>query len=147
MREKVLDHADASRIGLCWNCEYARHVEAKESSVYFLCERSLTDPTFPKYPRLPVLRCWGYFQGAEHHETISAPTAPATTEKKCPCCGRPFTCYQQEGCWCANVRLAAVALDVLRVRLRGLSMRGLPNERSSKVKGFNGKGRANARPQ
>src|SRR5579864_1510077 len=51
---------DASHIGLCLDCKYARQIEAKETSLYFLCERSLTDPTFPKYPRLPVRRCPGY---------------------------------------------------------------------------------------
>jgi len=64
---KLAINADISHIGLCLNCQYARHVEAKESTVYFLCERSLTDPAFPKYPPLPVLRCAGYvrFQDAE----------------------------------------------------------------------------------
>jgi len=62
---KLAINADTSHTGLCSNCEYARHVEAKEGAAYFLCERSLTDLTFPKYPRLPVLRCSGYvkFQG------------------------------------------------------------------------------------
>ena len=115
---KLAINADTSHIGLCLNCEYANHVEPKESSVYFSCPRSLTDPTFPKYPRLPVLRCSGYVKlhGAEHHETASAPTAPATTEKKCACCGKSFTCHEQEGCWCANVRLTSAALDALRAR-------------------------------
>lgn len=104
-------------VGLCLSCKYARHVEAKETTVYFLCERSLTDPTFPKYPRLPILRCSGYLksQAAEHGEAVSVPAAPATT-KKCPCCGKPFTCHQQEGCWCANVRLTSAALDASRAR-------------------------------
>ncbi len=104
---KLAINADTSHIGLCLNCEYARHVEAKESSVYFLCERSLTDPTFPKYPRLPVLRCSGF---------VKFPTALATKEKKCPCCGKVFTCHEQEGCWCANVRLTSATLDALRAR-------------------------------
>jgi cysteine-rich CWC protein len=115
---KLAIKADMSQTGLCFNCEYARHVESKETTVYFLCERSLTDPTFPKYPRLPVLRCSGYvkFQDPEYHEGVSLPTAPATTEKKCPRCGTLFTCYQQEECWCANVRLSSPALDALRAR-------------------------------
>jgi len=25
-----------------------------------MCERSLSDPSFPRYPRLPVLECRGY---------------------------------------------------------------------------------------
>ncbi len=115
---KLAINADISQVGLCFNCENARHVEAKESSSSFLCERSLTDPTFPKYPRLPVLRCSGYakFQASKDHEGVSVPTAPATIEKTCPCCERPFTCHQQEGCWCANVRLTSAALNGLRAR-------------------------------
>ena len=28
--------------------------------MFILCELSVTDPRFPKYPRLPVLSCEGY---------------------------------------------------------------------------------------
>lgn len=28
--------------------------------MFYLCERSLTDPRYPKYPPLPVLSCPGY---------------------------------------------------------------------------------------
>ena len=31
-----------------------------ERSTFYLCERSLTDPEYRKYPPLPVLRCPGY---------------------------------------------------------------------------------------
>ena len=58
--DKVATDAGASRIGLCFDCEYAKRVEAKQSTVYFLCRRSLTDPAFPKYPTLPVRSCSGY---------------------------------------------------------------------------------------
>jgi hypothetical protein len=29
-------------------------------SVFYLCQLSKVDPSFPKYPRLPVLACAGY---------------------------------------------------------------------------------------
>ena len=60
--------ADISHVGLCLDCKYSKHVEAKEDTVYFLCHRFFTDPTFPKYPRLPVLLCSGYvkLQHPEH---------------------------------------------------------------------------------
>ena len=51
---------DASRVGLCVNCLYGRAVAGKNEATYYLCERSFTDSSFPKYPRLPVLRCSGY---------------------------------------------------------------------------------------
>jgi hypothetical protein len=28
--------------------------------VFYLCQLSKVDPSFPKYPRLPVLKCSGY---------------------------------------------------------------------------------------
>ena len=47
-------------MGLCADCLHARRVENTRGSVFVLCERSATDPAFPKYPRLPVLLCPGY---------------------------------------------------------------------------------------
>jgi hypothetical protein len=35
-------------------------MRSDRGSVFYLCERSLTDPAYPKYPRLPVLECAGY---------------------------------------------------------------------------------------
>jgi hypothetical protein len=48
------------RTGLCAACLYARRIESARGSEFFLCERSATDPAFPKYARLPVLECSGY---------------------------------------------------------------------------------------
>jgi hypothetical protein len=107
--------AATSHISLCLNCEHARRVEANENAVYFLCELSLTNSAFPKYPRLPVLGCSGYVE-SPREESVSVPTVPAATEKKCPCCGKIFTCHRQAGCWCADVRLTPAALDALRAR-------------------------------
>jgi hypothetical protein len=55
------DH-ERSGIGLCADCRFMRVVESARRSKFYLCERSATDPTFPKYPRLPVLQCRGYEQ-------------------------------------------------------------------------------------
>lgn len=46
--------------GLCGACRYAREVATSRGSTFVLCERSRTDPTFARYPRLPVLACRGY---------------------------------------------------------------------------------------
>lgn len=46
--------------GLCGGCRYCRRVESSRGSVFVFCELSLSDPTFAKYPRLPVLSCQGY---------------------------------------------------------------------------------------
>lgn len=32
-------------------------------SSFVLCQKSETDPAYPKYPRLPVLECPGYARG------------------------------------------------------------------------------------
>lgn len=45
--------------GLCDACRWRRDVETARST-FVLCTRGLTDPSFPKYPRLPVLACRGY---------------------------------------------------------------------------------------
>jgi hypothetical protein len=39
---------------------HARRVESSQGSAFILCEKSATDVSFPKYPRLPVLACAGY---------------------------------------------------------------------------------------
>jgi hypothetical protein len=46
--------------GLCGTCVNARRIETRTGSVFVLCEKSRTDPAFPRYPRLPVLACRGY---------------------------------------------------------------------------------------
>jgi len=46
--------------GLCADCLHARRIESAHGSVFLLCELSLTDSNFAKYPRLPVLSCNGY---------------------------------------------------------------------------------------
>jgi hypothetical protein len=47
-------------VGLCENCRHARVIRSDRGSVFHLCQLSLTDPSFPKYPRLPVIECRGY---------------------------------------------------------------------------------------
>ncbi len=37
-----------------------RRIHSDRGSTFYFCERSVTDASFPKYPRLPVLRCSGY---------------------------------------------------------------------------------------
>jgi hypothetical protein len=52
--------AEQNRIGLCLDCQHARHVESARGSAFLFCGLSAIDPDFPKYPRLPVLTCSGY---------------------------------------------------------------------------------------
>ena len=51
---------DNVEIGLCHSCRHAATVVNDRGSVFYLCERSKTDPRFPRYPRLPVVECIGY---------------------------------------------------------------------------------------
>jgi len=46
--------------GLCERCVNVKIVESARGSRFYLCQLSATDPRFPKYPRLPVLRCSGF---------------------------------------------------------------------------------------
>ena len=46
--------------GLCDSCRHQQVVTTRRGSRFSLCRRSKTDPAYPKYPRLPVLRCPGF---------------------------------------------------------------------------------------
>jgi hypothetical protein len=47
-------------VGLCAACIHVRKIASDRGSVFYLCRLSKIDPSFPKYPRLPVLECRGY---------------------------------------------------------------------------------------
>jgi hypothetical protein len=51
---------ESERVGLCITCQHLRLVHTDRCSVFCQCQRSATDPAYPKYPRLPVLYCPGY---------------------------------------------------------------------------------------
>jgi hypothetical protein len=47
--------------GLCDTCVHQRIVRTTRGTAYSLCERSRTEPErFPRYPRIPVVRCVGH---------------------------------------------------------------------------------------
>lgn len=46
--------------GLCASCRHAREVVNDRGSTFVFCQKSQTDPAFPRYPRLPVVACTGY---------------------------------------------------------------------------------------
>jgi hypothetical protein len=50
--------------GICSNCRHAELIRSGRGSTFVLCGLSRTDPRFPKYPPLPVLRCAGYDERA-----------------------------------------------------------------------------------
>ena len=53
-RDPVSERREA---GLCASCVWVRTVENSRGSRFFLCGMAKHDPTFPKYPRLPVVDC------------------------------------------------------------------------------------------
>jgi hypothetical protein len=46
--------------GLCDSCVHQRLIRNTRGSEFSLCERSRTEPEYPRYPRLPVMECPGY---------------------------------------------------------------------------------------
>jgi hypothetical protein len=61
--------SESERVGLCLSCQHMRPVRTDRGSVFYQCQRSATDPTYPKYPRLPVLQCHGYEKKEEPPES------------------------------------------------------------------------------
>jgi hypothetical protein len=54
--------------GLCERCRHGRTILTDRESRFWLCQRSATDPRFPKYPVLPVLQCIGYEPALPHDQ-------------------------------------------------------------------------------
>jgi hypothetical protein len=54
------DERSPTSPSLCTECLHARVVRSTRGAVFYLCERSFSDPTYPKYPAVPVIRCAGY---------------------------------------------------------------------------------------
>lgn len=46
--------------GLCGVCIHHRWVQSRRGSSFLLCDKSVEDPRFPKYPSLPVVSCAGF---------------------------------------------------------------------------------------
>jgi hypothetical protein len=56
---------NSSTAGLCADCIHAHTITSDKGSSFVQCRLSFTDARFPKYPRLPVLRCAGYQKTSE----------------------------------------------------------------------------------
>ncbi len=67
---------DAAAIGLCAACAHGRAVVSGRGSTFWLCQLSVSDPRFSKYPRLPVLRCAG-FARRDDQGSDASPGRPA----------------------------------------------------------------------
>lgn len=60
MDEKASVDESLGSAGLCSDCLHARRVTTAKGSLFLLCKRSMFDPIYLKYPRLPVIECEGY---------------------------------------------------------------------------------------
>jgi len=57
--------------GLCATCKHMLRVETPRGSVFIMCKLSKTDPSFAKYPPVPVLECAGYKPRKKKKQRIS----------------------------------------------------------------------------
>ena len=71
------------RAGLCDRCRHQRVIRNTRGSSFSLCERSRTDPAYPRYPRVPVERCAGFEErregGRSYSVTTDWPSSPTRT--------------------------------------------------------------------
>jgi hypothetical protein len=63
--------------GLCGDCRHARTVRGARST-FWICGRAASDPSYPRYPALPVITCPGYerLSGAPAPPPSLPPTPP-----------------------------------------------------------------------
>src|SRR5262249_11534822 len=55
-------------LSLCETCALMREVVTPKGSRFLLCQLSVSNPDFPKYPPQPVVRCEGYLQKEQTKE-------------------------------------------------------------------------------
>ena len=51
------ESAPPPHAGLCVSCRHSRLVTSDRGSVFVRCAYAALDPSFPKYPSLPVMSC------------------------------------------------------------------------------------------
>jgi len=68
----VSDPPKKKEAGLCSDCRNARTILSDRGSTFLMCQYSAVDPTFPKYPRLPVLFCIAYLPANELPSTANS---------------------------------------------------------------------------
>jgi len=56
--------AASGSVGLCATCRFGRPIASSRGSEFWQCGKAAEDRAFPKYPRLPVVQCRGYEEGA-----------------------------------------------------------------------------------
>ena len=77
-RQSTIDNIPMPSPGLCATCIHMREITSDRGSTFYRCALADTDARFPKYPRLPVLRCDGYRAGE-----FSPPNPPSSPRNPC----------------------------------------------------------------
>lgn len=49
-----------SYVGLCAGCRHHHWIVSGRGSRFLRCEKSFSDPAYPRYPQLPVFGCPGF---------------------------------------------------------------------------------------
>lgn len=62
---EAASQVDDEKAGLCPSCRFVRRVRTGHGSTFYLCRRSEKDPSYARYPRLPVIRCSGFERNPE----------------------------------------------------------------------------------
>ena len=70
----------SSSAGLCGNCRHAKVNQTRRGPSYLRCLLASVDAAYPRYPRLPVLRCAGYAPTEDAPAQEDAPPADARAE-------------------------------------------------------------------
>jgi hypothetical protein len=56
---------EEASVGLCARCSMGRVQRSARGSRFWRCGRADSDPTYRRYPPLPVLRCPGFEEGGK----------------------------------------------------------------------------------
>ena len=56
---KCLKAEISRRVGDCFGCAHVKTLETKSKSAIFMCGRAEKEPSYPRYPALPLLNCPG----------------------------------------------------------------------------------------
>jgi len=65
MPERITERGAREAAGLCATCARARRITNDRGSIFVLCLHSTNDPSFPKYPRLPVISCRAFAKAGD----------------------------------------------------------------------------------
>lgn len=70
------------RVGLCSVCAHMRVVENRRGSSFYLCGRSRLDPSFRRYPGLPVLACRGFERHSDEADVAPEDREPNRAKER-----------------------------------------------------------------